>query len=880
MAVLFRWLARMLLGLRYRVRVDGVAQVAARGRRGILFLPNHPALVDPVMLMSRLHARFRPRPLADQDQIAPPGVRWLASIFRVIAIPDPARYGEESREQVEKALETVAAALRQGDNVIFYPAGRIYRSRLESLGGNRGLELLLAMVPEARVVLVRTTGLWGSGFGRGQGGPPAVSRTLRRGFLGVLTSGVFFAPRRRVAITLQEPEDLPRTAGRDVLNRYLEAFYNAGTPPPPLYVPYSRWERGGARQLPEPESRREAATGEIPDSVRELVVTWLADKAGCPAARIRDPDRLAADLGLDSLAVIDLATWIGHEFGVNTDDTAGWLVVGDALAAAAGLGVATAGATPLQPPPAAWNHPLAALPRIPDGATLVEVFLHQARRGPGRMVLADQNSGGRTYRDLITALLLLTPELRRVAEPHVGILLPASVGATTLTMAVLCAGKTPVLLNWTTGVRNMRHALEVTGVRRVLTSKRLVKRLATQVDGFGELEPFLWYVEDLAGAFTRTAKLGAALRARCGHWAALTPPVMPETAAILFTSGSENLPKAVPLTHANLLANQRDCMTVMAFTARDRMLGFLPPFHSFGLNITLLLPLCAGIPVVYHPNPTEGGTLARLIQLYGITMMIGTPTFVNGILRAAAPGDLKSLRLAVTGAEKCPDSLRASLLKAYPQVVMLEGYGITECSPVVAATRPEDNRPGTIGRPLPSFTVAVVHPETGAACAPDETGMLLVRGPSVFGGYYRHEGASPFVEYDGQQWYRTGDLVRCSADGHLTFVGRLKRFIKLGGEMISLPAIEEILLRHYTQPEDEAPPLAVESTAAEANPEIVLFCVRPIEREEANRQLREAGLSPLHNIRRVMALDAVPLLGTGKVDYRALRARLAAPAGG
>ncbi|MFA5206317.1 MAG: lysophospholipid acyltransferase family protein, partial [Lentisphaeria bacterium] len=198
MAVLLRFLAWFLLWLRYRIRVAGLQAVAARGRRGILFLPNHPALIDPVILMSRLHARFRPRPLADQDQVAKPGVRWLASLFRVIAIPDPARYGEESREQVETALGAVAAALRQGDNVIFYPAGRIYRSRLESLGGNRGLELLLAQAPEARVVLVRTTGLWGSGFGRGQGGPPPVPQTLRRGFWGLLASGMFFAPRRPV----------------------------------------------------------------------------------------------------------------------------------------------------------------------------------------------------------------------------------------------------------------------------------------------------------------------------------------------------------------------------------------------------------------------------------------------------------------------------------------------------------------------------------------------------------------------------------------------------------------------------------------------------------------------------------------------------------
>jgi long-chain-fatty-acid--[acyl-carrier-protein] ligase len=318
----------------------------------------------------------------------------------------------------------------------------------------------------------------------------------------------------------------------------------------------------------------------------------------------------------------------------------------------------------------------------------------------------------------------------------------------------------------------------------------------------------------------------------------------------------------------------RDVIAAVHLGAGDRMLGMLPPFHSFGLNCTMLLPLCAGLPVAFHPNPTDSAVLARLIEAYGITLLVGTPTFLNGILRAATDAHLRSLRLVVAGAEKCPAHVYETLARRFPQVTVLEGYGITECSPVVSLSDPAAPRPGTIGRVLPSFSYALQDLETGGRAAPGKAGMLLVRGPCVFGGYLRYDGPSPFVDFEGGSWYRTGDLVSESADGILTFVGRLKRFVKLGGEMISLPAIEEVLGRSFLRGDEDKPVLAVESTPHDLNPELVLFTTLDLSREAANRALKEAGLSALHNLRRVVRVDAIPLLGTGKADYRALRDRL------
>jgi long-chain-fatty-acid--[acyl-carrier-protein] ligase len=298
----------------------------------------------------------------------------------------------------------------------------------------------------------------------------------------------------------------------------------------------------------------------------------------------------------------------------------------------------------------------------------------------------------------------------------------------------------------------------------------------------------------------------------------------------------------------------------------------LPPFHSFGLTGTILLPLLSGMKAVYYPVPTDGGVLARHIESYGATMLIGTPTFLNSIVRAARDPELRSLRFVITGAEKCPDALFATIALRWPGLAVLEGYGITECSPVLSGNREECPVRGSVGRPMASVTVAVVDLEERGRVPAGETGMLLVRGPSVFGGYLGQEGPQPFASFEGESWYRTGDLVRQDPEGNLVFAGRLKRFVKMGGEMVSLPAVEEVLLARFGRPDDEAVPLAVEALESESRVDLVLFTTRPIAREEANAAIREAGMSPIHNVRLVRMLDAIPLLGTGKTDYQALKA--------
>ena len=261
---------------------------------------------------------------------------------------------------------------------------------------------------------------------------------------------------------------------------------------------------------------------------------------------------------------------------------------------------------------------------------------------------------------------------------------------------------------------------------------------------------------------------------------------------ILFTSGSERDPKAVPLSHRNITANIEGMHQVLEFGPDDIILGNLPLFHVFGLTVTRWLPLTNGMTVVTCPNPLEFRAITTAVREEGVTMMVGTPTFLAGYLQKSEPGDFATVRLLITGADKCPESLRAGYLERHGKV-LLEGYGTTETSPVISVNTPGDNRPGSVGKALPNVEVRMEHYETGESCRVNEIGKILVKGDSVMSAYFDDFEATAQHLHHG--WYDTGDMGYRDEDGYLWHVGRLGRFLKVGGEMVSLVQVEDALQR-------------------------------------------------------------------------------------
>ncbi|WP_136809389.1 MFS transporter [Desulfosediminicola flagellatus] len=861
---------RMMLSLRYSIEVQGLDELQLNENKGILFLPNHPALIDPVIVMSTLHDRFSPRPLSAAEQVNKPFVRQIMRMVNPILIPEAAKRGRDTKASVHKAMDQVVNALKKGENMLFYPSGRLNRSAREDLAGNSGVEFILQNVPDVQVVLVRTTGLWGSSFSCASGKAPTLTRQLIHYMKALMCNGLFFGPKRIVKVQIKADNSIKSLNERTRINRYLEDYYNE-KPVVRTHTPYYWWQGSTPQPLPEAQLPKNTnASISLPASLKNQVVGRIEKLTG---QQPEADQRLANDLGLDSLTIMELASWLESEFGHPIEDPAVLDTVNDCILAAGGQLLNPHGVDIL-PPTEKWFNSTGKTLTFHDANTITDVFLHQVKKTPGKIVLADRISGTKSYRQLTTAIFALMPTMNTIQGDRVGIMLPASVSSAIVYLAALFSGKTPVMFNWTVGITNMEHGIKETGVDAIITAGPLCTKIEEQQDiSLKQLSVDWIYLDEVVANIGKFKKISALLQSFY-RIRKLQSATVPETAAILFTSGSESKPKAVPLSHSNILTNLRDFSTMLNFNDDTRLLGMLPPFHSLGLVGTMIMPLCLGLRTVYHANPTEPGIMAGIIDKYKVTMVVATPTFLNGILQAGESEQLQSLRLAFTGAEKCPEYVLENLAQTVPDAELCEGYGITECSPLVSINLPGEARPGTIGRILPSIEHAIVSNDLAVRVEPGEQGLLLVKGKSIFSGYLNSNAGKGFCEFEGELWYQTGDYVRLDSDGHLIFCGRKKRFIKIAGEMISLPAIESTLLKEIHQQSESGPILAVEATQTESHPEIVLFTTENLDRKKINKVLKNAGLSALHNIRRLVQIDSIPVLGTGKTDYKVLQQML------
>ena len=860
--------ARFVLALRYRIGVHGAEQV--RSLEGpILVLPNHPAFIDPPIVLTMMFPLFHPRPLLLESNFKNPLLAPLMNLLDAIRIPDLDQTSAEARQRTAAAIENVKESLRKGQNVILWPSGRLQRAGVERLGAARTVSDVLRDVPGAKIVLLRTRGVWGSRFSYGWNGrtPPFVKRLVQG--LGLLLANlVFFAPRRKVDLTL-EYLDRARLPGldREVLNPFLEQWYNAGGTDQPIHVRGHFLFGPRTHEFPRLKVAGEVDLSRLRPETRQAVDDMVAEKLGRTFAPGEPKPQTALEqLGMDSLDRMELSLQVERRFGFHGDQVPESM--GQLYALAAGL----IQREPPRPPAPAWFRAVPDTPLEILGDTVAEAFVNRALACRRDVVCADDRSGVLTYERLLVGALTLSRRLAALPSANVGVLLPSSVACDVTLMALYLAGKLPVVLNWTTGPANLAHAARTMNLAHVVTSKLFVDRLGVSVG-----DSSFFFLEDFRGKVGKRELLTTLLRVRFlpgGIRRGVPRPDPDSPAVVLFTSGSEKAPKAVPLTHRNLFSDQRSCFDFLRVTRGHSMLGFLPAFHSFGMSVTGLVPLLTGMRVVHHHDPTDAAALARKVGTYRPTILVGTPTFASYILERAEPGELESLRLVVVGAEKCPAALFERFAQAAPRAKVLEGYGITECSPVVSVNPPDANRPGTVGQPLPVVEACVVDLDSDRVVPPGQLGMLLVGGPIVFPGYIGHDGPSPFRERDGKRWYATGDLVEMDGDGYIHFRGRLKRFIKAGGEMISLPALEEPFARRYP-PTKDGPRVAVEGMEIEGGGRrIVLFGTEPITLREANDLLLREGFHGVMRLDEVRQVEKLPVLGTGKTDYKVLRAQM------
>jgi long-chain-fatty-acid--[acyl-carrier-protein] ligase len=860
--------AKIVLGLRYRVRVTGLAE-ATRKPGPYLILPSHPAYSDPPNLLRALWGTFRMRPMLLETNFENPLLAPFAWVLWAIKVPDLDRASAEARQRTEAAVQTVIDALKADNSVVLWPSGTLSRDGADHLGAARTASDVLKAVPNTTVVLVRTRGLWGSSFSWAYTGtkPPLVRRLFQG--VGLLLANLFvLMPRRRVTMHVEaftraeRPEPV-----REKLNPWLDAWYNLDAPEKPAFVPYHFLFGAGTHEFPPLAADVGIDLSKVKPATKEAVAHLIADKLHRELTPDENrPETTFNDLGIDSLEATEITLAVEQQFGFSSDTVPTQL--GELWALADGL----LEKGPPKPPPATWFTPPSDTdPLTIPGETIPEAFLNRAEMHPKNIAAADDLAGALNYERLLVGTLTMAERFRNLPGDAVGLLLPASVAADIAFLGLHFAGKLPIVLNWTTGPANLEYAAKLTKLSHVVTSKTFIDRTRIEVPGTKFI--YLEEVRATVGKFELLKRLfavryfaGSVKRSVLGR----LPNDPNRHAVVLFTSGSEKAPKAVPLTHANIIADQRGAVPPQKLTRADSVLGFLPMFHSFGLTIAGLFPILAGAKVVHHPDPTDASALARKAASYKPTILIATPTFVGFILSRCKRDDLDSLRIIVVGAEKCPDEIFDRVAQLAPKARVLEGYGVTECSPCVSVNPVDAIRRGTIGKPLPNVEVIVVDLETGAPLPADKLGMLLVSGPIVFPGYLGENVEQPFRELNGKRWYVTGDLAALDADGYIVFHGRLKRFLKAGGEMISLPALEEPFAGLYP-PTDAGPRVAVEGIETPGGRRVVLFTTEDVSLKDANAVLVKEGFRGVMRLDEVRKLDAIPVLGTGKTDYKVLR---------
>lgn len=895
------WLLRLAFAVRYRVTVKGVENLNTSTLSkpgGVLFLPNHTSIfVEPTLVTLAIWSKYPTRPMVVEYMYYTPIINGIMRLMRALPVPNfVSTTNSLKRKKADKVIDEVIKGLQQKDNFLIYPAGRVKNTSYEVVGGASGVHRIIQSVPETNVVLVRTTGLWGSSFSRAIiGKSPPMFKTIFEGVKKALKNLIFFMPKREITIEfLPAPADFPYQASRLELNHYLEDWYNrpAGPlssstkgeePGESLYlVSYSRW----SEDLPVIKASRRIESdydlSKIPDDIQQKIKHKLAEMLHTSEDQIKPEMHLASDLGLDSLDNAELLTFLDDQYDVSGVPMHELTTVGKVMALAAKEVVFEQEVEEEATDVSKWQRDVQKrpVPEIPEGETLPEVFLNSCQRMGNTVACGDLMAGVLTYPQAKMRVLLLADYIRSLPGDSIGILLPSSVVVYLTILACQLAGKVPVMINWTVGSRHLETVRSLSNIQVVLSSWAFLDRL-DNVDLTG-IDDLILTLEDLRRNLSLREKLKAFYQSKISTKSILasfktSKLTKNSTAVLLFTSGTESMPKGVPLTHENILSNQRDVPLCLDLKSSDILLSMLPPFHAFGFTVSGLIPLIAGIKVAYYPDPTNGPGLAKAIERWSATIICGAPTFLKGIFKNASPEQLKTVRLCITGAEKAPPELFL-MVKQLPHCELIEGYGITECSPILTINRAADQRKG-VGQPFPSVKLCIVDLETHQPLEKGRQGLILAQGPNIFAGYLNKGLSSPFVMVNGRLWYSTGDLGYLDDQGNLILSGRLKRFIKVGGEMVSLAAIEDVLQHTLGLAQvseiKEGPTLAVcAREKEEGKPQIVVFTSFRTTVEEVNRTLKEGGFSNLVKVSRVEQLNTIPLMGTGKINYRLLETQL------
>jgi len=514
-------------------------------------------------------------------------------------------------------------------------------------------------------------------------------------------------------------------------------------------------------------------------------------------------------------------------------------------------------------------------------------WLKNAKKSKTAFAVADIEGIEISHKKFLTGVLLFSQKIKVYSpEQNVGLLLPSSGGGAIASIAILSLGKTLVNLNFTAGKKALSSAAKQAEVKHIYTSRKFLDKMLERGIDFETYFPDskLLMLEDIREEISTLSRIGTLLKAillptKMIQKSYFKDVSMNDTAAILFSSGSEGSPKGVELSHSNIAANAKQAAIELGAVESDVIMSTLPTFHAFGFAITTLMPLSEGIPIVCHADPKDVTTIASGIKKYSGTILVGTPTFLRmyTVSKKVTSESMQSLRLVVAGAEKLRSEVRDGF-EAKFKMPVYEGYGTTETSPGASVNLPDiespyklRNRPGTVGKAFSGTEFKIVDPDSIEPLPTGEDGLILIGGPQIMKGYLKMpEKTAEVIELiDGYRWYRTGDKGHLDEDGFLTIVDRYSRFAKIGGEMISLTTVEEEILDACNEKDLEIAATCLPDQRK--GEKIVLLANKNLDKNQLKRLLSDAKVNPLYHPAQVLIVEEIPKLGSGKTDFGATK---------
>ncbi|MBU1627720.1 AMP-binding protein, partial [bacterium] len=513
-------------------------------------------------------------------------------------------------------------------------------------------------------------------------------------------------------------------------------------------------------------------------------------------------------------------------------------------------------------------------------------FIESAKKQPFKFCIADSTGLKFNYLKALTTVILLKdkifPQKRRPLETNemVGVILPASCMGAIVNGAILFAGKVPVNLNFTLSMETLDSCIKQCRMNTIVTSQKILQKL--QIKKRTEMV-FLEDINDSISVLDRIKTFlfslllpASLLKLFCVRG---DKNNVDDTATVIFSSGSTGEPKGIMLSHGNIFSNVEGLYKVLNIKQNDLVMGALPFFHSFGFTATLCFPVGAGISVVYHHNPMDSFTIGELVQKYKATIIMGTPTFLRTYLRKCTSEQFKSVRIAVAGAEKLKKELTDEFIEKYG-IVLYEGYGATELSPIVSVGYPDyvsnnkklvqvGHKVGKVGHPIPGVAAKIVDPETFEILPNDKEGLLLIKGSNVMKGYLNDPQKTDEVIKDG--WYITGDIAMIDTDGFIKIIDRLSRFSKIGGEMVPHIKVEEKIMEILGTSEQICAVTSVQDD--KKGEKLVVLYSTDININWLHKELSDKGLSNLWVPKRncFYKIEKIPVLGTGKLDLKNIK---------